>query len=55
MPIYKEMYLKLFQQVSKTIENLQQVQQECEQMYMEANASPPIELAEKPEQGPEEP
>ena len=34
---YKEMYYKLFNEVSKVIEQLQEIQQKTEEMYMNAN------------------
>ena len=55
MAIHREMYTKLFRKVSKVIEELEQIQQECEQMYMEAGLNPPVEIAKKAEQKPEKP
>lgn len=49
MPIYKEMYIKLFRQVSKTIKELQEIQQECERMYTEAKPGPPINILDRKE------
>lgn len=34
MPDYKEMYLTLFREVTKVIEQLQEIQQKTEEMYM---------------------
>ena len=34
---YKEMYYKLFNEVSKVIEQLQEIQQKTEEMYMNAD------------------
>ena len=48
MPIYKEMYARLFKQVSKTIAELQNAQQQCEKMYMEAEPKPPMQIAAWP-------
>ncbi len=36
MNIYKDMYLKLFNEVTDTIERLKELQKECERMYIEA-------------------
>ena len=36
MPPYKELYLRLFNQVSQTIEDLQKIQQVCEALYVNA-------------------
>jgi len=33
---YKEMYYKLFNEVSRVIEQLQEIQQKTEEMYMKA-------------------
>ena len=55
MSIYKEMYVKPFQKVSKTIEELQKVQQECEEMYMDTAQKPPIEISKRQEQEPNDP
>ena len=49
MNVHQDMYIKLFQQVSKTIEELQKVQQECEEIFMENPSKPPIVL--KPAEG----
>ena len=46
MPLYNEMYNKLFRQVTKTIAELQQVQQECEQIYMNATPNATIKILE---------
>ena len=35
---YKEMYYKLFNEVSKVIEQLQEIQQKTEEMYMNADS-----------------
>lgn len=34
---YKEMYYKLFNEVSKVIEQLQEIQRKTEEIYMNAN------------------
>ena len=34
MADYKSMYLKLFNEVTDTIERLQKIQQECEEVYI---------------------
>ena len=34
MPDYKEMYFTLFREVTKVIEQLQEIQQKTEEMYM---------------------
>ena len=36
MADYKAMYLKLFNEVTDTIEHLQKIQQECEEMYIKS-------------------
>ena len=36
MADYKAMYLKLFNEVTDTIERLQKIQQECEKIYIES-------------------
>ena len=33
---YKSMYLKLFNEVTDTIERLQKIQQECEEIYIKS-------------------
>lgn len=35
MPDYKEMYLTLFREVTKVIEQLQEIQQKTEEMYIQ--------------------
>lgn len=45
MAVYKDMYIQLFTSVTKTIDELQKVQQECEEMYLKNNAKPPIKIA----------
>lgn len=37
MENYKEKYLRLFNEVTKTIEQLQEVQLECEEMFIECD------------------
>lgn len=39
MPDYQKMYTTLFNQITDTIEALQKIQQETEEMYMEEKAS----------------
>lgn len=48
MSIYKEMYIQLFHAVSKTIADLQKIQQDCEQLYMDEESKTNITLANKP-------
>ena len=36
MADYKAMYLKLFNEVTDTIERLQKIQQECEEIYIKS-------------------
>ncbi len=36
MPDYKEMYFALFREVSKVIEQLQEIQQKTEEMYIQS-------------------
>ena len=36
MSIYKDMYLKLFNEVTDTIERLKEIQKECEEMYLDS-------------------
>lgn len=47
MAQYKDPYIRLFNQVSQTIEDLQKVQQECEELYMGAKTKPPIKIVGK--------
>ena len=54
MASYKEMYLKIFNCVTRMIGELEKVQQECEEMYMNNETKPPIELAEKVKEEDEE-
>ena len=37
MPVYKEMYLKLFRTSEAAVNNLIAAQQECEQLYLSAS------------------
>jgi len=39
MNIYKDMYLKLFNEVTDTIERLKEIQKECEEMYIASEES----------------
>lgn len=50
MSWYKNMYIRMFNQVSKTIEELQIAQQECEELCMNNEPKPPIQLADKAKQ-----
>ena len=36
MNVYKDMYLKLFNEVTDTIERLKEIQAICEEMYLSA-------------------
>ena len=47
MPDYKSMYIRLFNNVTKAIELLQDGQREAEQIYLEGNDLPDF-MAEKP-------
>lgn len=47
---YKEMYIKLFNCVSQTIETLQEIQQQCEALYIAENPREPIHWKEREEQ-----
>ena len=40
MPDYKTMYVRLFNEVTATIERLQEIQKECENVYIEGNDAP---------------
>ena len=46
MPNYKKLYLSLFRDVSKTIEQLQEAQQRAEELYITSD-EPDIKLIEK--------
>lgn len=48
MPPYKELYFRLFNQVSKTIEDLQKIQQACEALYINPDPDPPTEKEADP-------
>lgn len=43
MPNYKEMYLKLFNEITDTIEHLRQLQRDTEEMYISES---PVDLRE---------
>jgi len=44
MPDYQKMYAALFNQITDTIEHLQKIQQEVEELYISADE--PIQLAD---------
>ena len=43
---YKEMYLKAFNGISKSIEDLQKLQQECEEIYLKNEQTLPVSFAD---------
>ena len=46
MADYKTMYLKAFNGISKSIEDLQKLQQECEELYLKNEQTLPVSFAD---------
>ena len=49
MPNYRKMYYTLFNKITDIVEELQQVQQEAEELYLESSENEPIWLADRPQ------
>ncbi len=47
MEIYKEMYLKAFNGISKAIEDLQRLQQQCEELYLKNEHTLPVSFTDE--------